>query len=96
MPANPHLGDYPANTRPRLVATRFTDAYTRLLTALQETFDGIRENLDTAIGLMFEMRLLALEVLATPDEQGRPTGLCFQFGTNDHVGSSAPDCSATM
>ena len=82
MPANPHLSDYPADTRPRLVATRFTDSYTRLLTALQETFDGRRENLDTAIGLMFEMRLLALEVLATPDEHGRPTGLCFQFGTN--------------
>jgi hypothetical protein len=27
---------------------------------------------------MFELRLLAQDVLATPDADGRPTGLCFR------------------
>jgi hypothetical protein len=60
------------------VAERFTDCYTRLLQALQLTFDGAPRGLRPALGLMFELRLLAQDVLATPDADGRPTGLCFR------------------
>jgi hypothetical protein len=37
------------------------------------------ENLNTALGIMFETRLLAQDVLATPDPNGQPTGLCFEY-----------------
>lgn len=79
MPADPHLADYPPDTRSGMVAVRFAGAYTRLLRALHEAFDGAPGKLDAALGLMFELRLLAQDVLATPDAQGRPTGLCFEY-----------------
>jgi hypothetical protein len=61
------------------VAERFTDCYTRLLQALQSAFDGASGGLRPALGLMFELRLLAQDALATPDADGRPTGLCFRY-----------------
>jgi hypothetical protein len=79
MPPNPRLAAYPVGSRSRFLAARFASAYTRLLQALQETFSGAPERLAAALGLMFELRLTAQDVLATPDGQGRPTGLCFQY-----------------
>jgi len=79
MPPNPDTDDYPAGSRSRFMAERFADAYRRLLEALQQTFDGAPESLATALGLMFELRLVAQETLATPDPSGRPTGLCFRY-----------------
>jgi hypothetical protein len=79
MPPDPRLEDHPAGSRSRFVAERFTDCYTRLLQALQSAFDGASGGLRPALGLMFELRLLAQDVLATPDAEGRPTGLCFRY-----------------
>ena len=78
MPLNPRAAHYPTGSRSRLVADEFADAYTRLLRALQLTFDGTPSALADALGLMFELRLLAQDVLATQDAAGRPTGLCFE------------------
>jgi hypothetical protein len=78
MPPDPRLEAFPPGSRSRFVAERFTDCYTRLLQALQLTFDGTPGSLRPALGLMFELRLLAQDVLATPDADGRPTGLCFR------------------
>ena len=79
MPANPRIEHYPPGTRSRLVAEQFAGTYTRLLHALQQAFSGRPGALDAALGLMFELRLVAQDVLATPDADGRPTGLCFQY-----------------
>jgi hypothetical protein len=79
MPPNARTGDYPAGSRSRFVADRFAEAYTRLLRALQLAFDGRPSALGPALGLMFELRLLAQDVLATRDAGGRPTGLCFEY-----------------
>jgi hypothetical protein len=79
MPPDPRLEAHPPGSRSRFVAERFTDCYTRLLQALQLAFDGAPAGLRPALGLMFELRLLAQDVLATPDADGRPTGLCFRY-----------------
>ena len=79
MPANPEIEHYPPRTRARLVAEQFAGTYTRLLHALQQAFSGEPGALDAALGLMFELRLVAQDVLATPDADWRPTGLCFQY-----------------
>jgi hypothetical protein len=79
MPPNPKAEDYPPGSRSRFMAERFADAYTRLLQALQRTVEGAPEGLAAALGVMFELRLVAQETLATPDPSGRPTGLCFRY-----------------
>lgn len=79
MPPNPKADHYPPGSRSRFMAERFADAYTRLLQALQQTVEGAPESLAAALGLMFELRLVAQETLATPDPSGRPTGLCFEY-----------------
>ena len=79
MPANPRVEDYPPESRSRFMAEQFAGTYTRLLQALQQAFSGEPAALDAALGLMFELRLVAQDVLATPDADGRPTGLCFQY-----------------
>lgn len=79
MPANPRLAQYPPGSRSRFIANQFSLTYTRLLRTLHEMFNGAPENLDPALGIMFELRLLAQDVLATPDTDSRPTGLCFEY-----------------
>jgi hypothetical protein len=81
MPANPRLAQYPAESRSRFIAGQFSLTYTRLLHALHEMFNGAPGNLDAALGIMFELRLLAQDVLATPDTNGQPTGLCFEYAS---------------
>lgn len=81
MPANPRLIQYPPGSRSRFVAGQFSLTYTKLLRALHEMFTGVPENLDAALGIMFELRLLAQDVLDTPDTDGRPTGLCFEYAS---------------
>jgi hypothetical protein len=61
-------------SRSRFAAERFAECYTRLLHALQLAFDGSPPGLEPALGSMFELRLLAQDVLATPDAAGRPAG----------------------
>lgn len=82
MPANPRVEEYPRESRQRFMAEQFAGTYTRLLRALQQAFSGAPETLGAALGLMFELRLVAQDVLATPGADGRPTGLCFQYRPN--------------
>lgn len=79
MPSDARVEHYPAGSRSRFMAERFSEAYTRLLQALQQAFDGAPGGLAGALGLMFELRLVAQDTLVTPDPSGRPTGLCFQY-----------------
>lgn len=57
--------DYPPGTRPRVLAENFNVAYTNLLRALEQTFNGDPLNLKVAIGLMYELRLIASNLAST-------------------------------
>lgn len=58
--------DYPQGSRARVLSEQFNVAYTNLLRALEVTFRGDPDNLKAALGLMYELRLLATSLVATP------------------------------
>lgn len=75
--ANAKTVDYPVGSRARMLSDKFNVAYTNLLRALQDTFTGKPEDLKVALGLMYELRLTAETLVATPlpgtDLQAAPT-----------------------
>ena len=58
--------DYDPQSKARTLVDQFNFSYTSLLRALHETFNGSPGTLKAAIGLMFELRLLALTLVGTP------------------------------
>lgn len=58
--------DYPPGTRARMLSDKFNVAYTNLLRSLERTFDGRPGDLRAALGLMYELRLTAIPLVATP------------------------------
>lgn len=79
MPPNPTVAQYAEGSRSRFMAEQFSQAYTQLLYVLHQTFNGRPDQLNKALGLMFQLRILAYEVLGTADPEGRATGLCFEY-----------------
>jgi rubrerythrin len=63
---DPKAADYAAGSRARNLVERFNYSYTALLRTLHQAFNGAPATIDTALGLMFELRLLAADVVATP------------------------------
>ena len=55
--------------------------YTSLLNALHWTFNGQPEMIGNAMGLMYQLRLAAQDVLSTPlpNDPDMTTGLCFRW-----------------
>jgi hypothetical protein len=74
FPANAKVGDYPAGSAARIVAEAFYETYVRLLTALDQTFNGNPAMFDAALGIMFELKLLAQQVVQHPADPSNPTG----------------------
>jgi hypothetical protein len=86
MDDDPKAAKYKPGSLSRHRADQFDYSYTRLLNSLHSTFNGHPEELDHAMGLMFELRLLSQQVLATPAEWAAPdvtapkqTGLSFEY-----------------
>ena len=67
MPPNPKASGYPAGSLSRQLTDQFSFTYTKLLKALHAAFNGTPESLASALGIMYELRLLAEDVLRTPD-----------------------------
>jgi len=60
------VADYQPDSLAYNLVQRFNYSYTALLRALHQTFNGKPENLKRAIGTMYELRLLANDVVRTP------------------------------
>ena len=58
--------DYAPGSQGRALSEQFNSSYTNLLRALDETFNGNPGNLEVALGIMFELRLIAQDLVATP------------------------------
>jgi len=67
MIMDPTTARYPVASAARRLAEQFSLCYRRLLTSLQETFSGHPAALNAAMGLMYELRLMALAMAETPD-----------------------------
>ena len=76
---NTRLDTLPAGSRAAEVGQRFAEAYTRLLNALQLTIDGHPDHLSAALGLMFELRVCAIDCVHTPLPNGRVVGPPFEL-----------------
>ena len=71
----------PENSRARRSSVQLAYDYTSLLNALHWTFNGQPEMIGNAMGLMYQLRLAAQDVLSTPlpDDPHMATGLCFRW-----------------
>jgi ferritin-like protein len=74
--------DYDPDSRAHNLVQRFNYSYTALLRALHQTFNGTPDNLKRAIGLMYELKLLADDVVSTPvGDTGFTAAPTFEYTT---------------
>ena len=90
MDSDPAIARYKPGSLSERVAIQFSYSYTRALNALHEAFNGRPDALDDAMGIMYELRLLAQQVLSTPAEwadgnckTAAQTGLSFEYRTTN-------------
>lgn len=74
FPDNAALSSYPPGSAAAVAAEQFYEAYVRLLTALDHTFNGAPAQLDAALGIMYELRLIAQKVIMHPANPSEPDG----------------------
>ena len=80
MVDDPKTSDYPPGSKARALVDTFNASYSSLLRALHRTFNGEPGHLQAAVGLMYDVRLAALDVLATPAPDGAgQCGLPFDY-----------------
>jgi rubrerythrin len=76
---NPTPASYPAGSKAIGLSEAFDRAYTSLLESLHSTFNGTPEDLGTAVGLMFQCKNLARELMETELPGGKCAGPSFQY-----------------
>lgn len=81
MKPNPKLADFGANTQARDRAEEFDYAYSSLLNVLHNTFNGRPELINAAIGLMYELKMIAVALMQTPlaDGSTQTAGPTFEY-----------------
>lgn len=82
FPMTPHAkaSMYPLGTRSRRLVDEFNHAYMQILLGLDAVFNGQQKELNTVLGLMYQFRILAYEMLTQPDPNSKTqsTGLTFE------------------
>ena len=78
---NCKIADFPIGTQARTLIEQFTYSYSTLLNALHETFNGDPSRLDAAIGMMYDLRVLAAALMQTDagDGSGLTVGPSYEF-----------------
>jgi predicted enzyme related to lactoylglutathione lyase/quinol monooxygenase YgiN len=78
---NCKIADFPVGTQARTRIEQFAYGYSTLLNALHETFNGDPSKLDAAIGMMYDLRVLAAALMQTDagDGSGLTVGPSFEF-----------------
>ncbi|HET9620363.1 MAG TPA: ferritin-like protein [Kofleriaceae bacterium] len=74
FPANAKVSDYPAGSAARITAETFYESYVRLLRVLDATFNGEPHAFDAALGVMFELKLIAQQVVQHPADPKQASG----------------------
>ncbi|PCE29550.1 ferritin-like domain-containing protein [Burkholderia ubonensis] len=67
---NAALSDYQVGSGAYIAGSEFYETYCGLLRALDETFNGRPEKLNSAMGLMFQLKLVAQQVMRFPVGDG--------------------------
>lgn len=78
---NPKMNDYPQDSQAYINSKFFNYNYTSLLNSLHETFNGEPDKINTAMGVMYSLRLYAIKLLAIPDPNhpGFVAGPSFEY-----------------
>ena len=74
LASNSHAVDYIEGSRARRLVNQFNYSYTNLLNGLHITFNGQPDYLNTAIGSMYELKLLAQQMAEITIESGVNAG----------------------
>ena len=79
--ANCKIADFPLGSQARTRIDQFAYTYSSLLNALDKTFNGSPGNIDTAIGLMYSMKMEAVALMQTPvpGEPGLTVGPSYVY-----------------
>jgi Ferritin-like len=70
MRPNPKLSDFDPGSQAYTRVAEFSFAYSNLLNALHTAFNGKPDNINVAIGLMYELKMLAVSLMQTPANDG--------------------------
>lgn len=70
MKPNPKLSDYEPGSLAYTRSLEFSFAYSNLLNALHTAFNGTPDNINVAIGLMYELKMLAVSLMQTEADDG--------------------------
>jgi hypothetical protein len=81
MKSNPKIADFAPGTQARLRVAEFSTAYSNLLNVLHTAFNGKPAIIDSAIGLMYELKMIAVSLMQTPTGDGSKTtaGPSFEY-----------------
>jgi hypothetical protein len=72
MKPNPKIADFEPGSQAHTRVSEFAYAYSSLLNALHQAFNGAPDRIDAAIGLMYELRMIAVGLMQTPVGDGSP------------------------
>jgi hypothetical protein len=78
---NCKIADFAPNTQARTRISQFAYNYANLLNTLHNAFNGDPSRIDVAIGLMYDLRVLAAALMQTPDptKPGFNVGPSFEY-----------------
>jgi hypothetical protein len=78
---NCKIADFTVGTQARTRIERFAYSYASLLNALHDTFNGHPDKLEAAIGLMYDLRVMAVSLMQTDtgDGTGLTVGPSFEY-----------------
>lgn len=78
---NAHIADYKPDTQARVRVERYAYSYSSLLNALHQSFNGDPDNIDVAIGLMYELKVQAVSLMSTEldDGSGMTAGPSYEY-----------------
>ena len=70
MKPNPKIADFPSDSQARSRVEEFATAYSSLLNALHAAFNGEPAKINVAIGLMYELKMIAVSLMQTSAGDG--------------------------
>ncbi len=76
---NCRIADFAVGTQARTRIEQFAYNYSALLNALHDTFNGQPRRLDSAIGLMYDLRVLAVALMSTDAGNGQTVGPSYEY-----------------
>jgi Ferritin-like len=81
MKPNPKIADFVLGTQARTRIEEFSYAYSSLLNALHTAFNGEPSRINTAVGLMYELKMIAVSLMQTPigGGSGKTAGPSFEY-----------------